>query len=151
MENPLVIKYKAHKECLQFLTNKFTTITSQVKALREGLSNETKSSAGDKHETGRAMLHLEMEKLGKQMQVLNGMKLTLEQIDLEQNFSAVGLGSLVKTTKGNFYVAISAGKLDVDAFDCFAISTASPLGKEMLGKRAGDYIASYDTYILQVV
>ena len=33
--------------------------------LQQSLDSETKSSAGDKHETGRAMLQIDLEKAGK--------------------------------------------------------------------------------------
>ena len=150
MDRYTLLKYKVHKACLEHLTSSFKSITERVKSIKDGLHNETKSSAGDKHETGRAMMQLEMEKMGAQMKVLNGMKLTMEQIDLKKDSSAVALGSLVKTTKGDYYVAISVGKIEVDDYSCFAISAASPLGQEMLGKRAGDHIANYDTHILHV-
>jgi hypothetical protein len=37
-------------------------------AMMESKQQEGKSSSGDKHETGRAMVHLELEQLGKQRQ-----------------------------------------------------------------------------------
>ena len=150
MDQYTLLKYKVYKACLQHLTSNFKTLTDRLKSITEGLRNETKSSAGDKHENGRAMMHLEIEKMSQQMKVLNGMKRTMEQIDLKKESSTVALGSLVKTTKGDYYVAISAGKIEVDDYSCFAISAASPLGQEMLGKRAGDHIANYDTHILHV-
>ncbi len=42
---------------------------------KKALFSETKSSAGDKHETGRAMLQLEMEKTSQQLAVINQMKM----------------------------------------------------------------------------
>ena len=37
-----------------------------MKEIKEALFEEIKSSVGDKHETGRAMLQLEREKVGNQ-------------------------------------------------------------------------------------
>ena len=46
----------------------------------------------------------------------------------------VGLGSLVKTDKGLFYIAVSLGEIIFNEDKIFVISTESPLAKEMLGK-----------------
>lgn len=150
MENLKLLKYQVHKQCLEYLKDRFNNMTETLKSLRTGLTTETKSSAGDKHETGRAMLHLEMEKSGQQMKVLRGMKLSLEQIDLSKSNSTIGLGSLIKTTKGNFYLAISAGEIELDEFSCFAVSPASPIGKDLLGKRVGDQLLINEAHILQI-
>ena len=43
-------------------------------------SNDVKSSAGDKHETGVAMAHLEQEKIGKQLQLVESMLSTVNKL-----------------------------------------------------------------------
>mgnify|MGYP001816977343 CR=1 FL=1 len=150
MENLTLLKYKVHQRCLEYLKDRFNNMTTSLQSISSGLKNETKSSAGDKHETGRAMLHLEMEKTGQQMKVLNEMKLTLEQIDLSTGTSNIGLGSLVTTTRGNFYLAISAGEMKIDDFSCFAVSIVSPIGKDLVGKKVGDQLKINGAYIIQI-
>ena len=59
------------------------TIEHTMQSNQEALDSESKSSAGDKHETGRAMLQLEMEKAGQQLQEVEKMKLILEKIQSE--------------------------------------------------------------------
>jgi len=105
---------------------------------QEALDSESKSSAGDKHETGRAMLQLEMEKAGQQLQEVEKMKLILEKIQSEFVTAVGSLGAVVKTTSGNYYLGVSVGKITVGPEDYFVISPSSPIGKLLLGKQEKD-------------
>ncbi len=64
----------------EFVQNKFETIEQTIQSNKNALNSETKSSAGDKHETGRAMLQLEMEKAGQQLKEVQEMQLQLHKI-----------------------------------------------------------------------
>jgi len=63
--NSQEIKNILFKKCTAFITDREQTVTQIIKSNQQGLQSETKSSAGDKHETGRAMLQLEMEKASR--------------------------------------------------------------------------------------
>ena len=60
------IKQQLYNLCLEFVDSRYQTIQNTINEIQVSLTSETKSSAGDKHETGRAMLQLEMEKAGQQ-------------------------------------------------------------------------------------
>ena len=53
----------------------------------------------------------------------------------------VGLGSLVQTDKGLFYIAVSLGEIIFDKKKIFVISPESPLAKELFSKKKGDEIS----------
>jgi hypothetical protein len=61
-------------------------------------------------------------------------------------------GSLVKTSRGTFFISIGAGRIPVDGTDYLAVSSASPMGMALRGKRVGD-IAMFNnvTYIIEEV
>lgn len=101
-------------------------------------NEETKSSAGDKYETGRAMAQLEIENNSAQLAEALKLKKVLEQINPDLETKRVQLGSLVLTSLGNYYIAISAGKLLVDGTEYYAISSASPIGVKLMKLRAGE-------------
>jgi len=61
------VKEKIHQKCVALATEKQNEITHSIIRVQESLAAEGKSTAGDKHETGRAMLQLEREKLGLQL------------------------------------------------------------------------------------
>lgn len=101
-------------------------------------NEETKSSAGDKYETGRAMMELEKRKYAQQLSNALQLKKTMDQITPEKKQERVNLGSLVKTSNGTFYIAASLGQTTIDGISCFIISTASPIGKACMALKAGD-------------
>jgi transcription elongation GreA/GreB family factor len=108
--------------------------------LMESNKQEGKSSAGDKHETAAAQVHLELEKMGKQMQEHNRKVEEVERFHPTKisSTSEVRAGSLVETNTGCFYVITSLGKLTTTSGDCFVISAASPIGQALLGKQVGE-------------
>ena len=122
----------------KFVENRFKTVQEILLSFQNDLQSETKSSAGDKHETGRAMLQLEMEKTSQQLIGINQMNAVLETIDISKNSKKVHLGSLVFTQKDTYFLSISAGKIVVNNEVFYAISTSSPIGKLLLGKQENE-------------
>ena len=120
--------------CVEFITKRFETIKSTIDEIQESLTSETKSSAGDKHETGRTMLQLEREKAGNQLAEIQKTKEILSKIDIFKSPKIIGLGSVVYTSKYNYFIAISAGKLIIDNEIFYAISSYTPVGQLLIGK-----------------
>ena len=132
------------------MNEKHNTVSTTIESSKKSLFSETKSSAGDKHETGRAMLQLEMEKASQQLVVISQMKVILDKISIENKLEISCLGSVIVTNKANYYLAISAGKITVDNIDYYAVSTNSPIGKQLLGKRVGAIISFNEAEILEI-
>lgn len=86
-------------------------ISKAIEHAQLAANEETKSSAGDKYETGRAMMQLEIEKQSVQLAEAMKLKHVLSQINPEKTTETIQSGSLVFTDQGNFYISISAGKL----------------------------------------
>ncbi|PHS53229.1 MAG: 3-oxoacyl-ACP synthase [Lutibacter sp.] len=148
MKDYLEIKEKLYKACLHFTNEKLTTVMNMMHSNKKALFSETKSSAGDKHETGRAMIQLEMEKLSGQLGEINLMDDVLKKMDYKKKSEVICLGSLIITDKINYYLAISAGKITIDTVHYFAISTNSPIGQQLLGKHIGGIIQFNNAKIL---
>ncbi len=150
MKNFQEIKKKLYDSCLLFSDEKYNTVTTSIESNKKALFSETKSSAGDKHETGRAMLQLEMEKAGQQLASIIEMQKVLNKIRIHKTSKIICLGSLIKTTKANYYLAISAGEIIIENIQYYAVSTNSPIGKQLLGKKVGDKIPFNEAVILLV-
>ena len=150
MKHTLLIKKELLQACFQFVEEKHNTISKSIASNKNDLYSETKSSAGDKHETGRAMIQLEMEKAGQQLATINEMKAILEKISIENKSKSICLGSLVITTKGTYFLAISIGKIIVEKNDYFVVSTNSPIGNQLLGKKVEEIIPFNKAEILEV-
>lgn len=132
------LKEELYQQCLEHVNERLQTITQTIQSNQKALTSETKSSAGDKHETGRAMLQLEMEKAGQQLQSIQQMKDTLARIDLSKKSGVAVLGSIIETNLGTYFLSVSVGQVQVESKTFFAISTSSPIGKLLLGKREGE-------------
>ncbi|CAM1350181.1 3-oxoacyl-ACP synthase [Tenacibaculum halocynthiae] len=132
------VKELLYNECEAFVNNRLQTIENIISSNKKALHSETKSSAGDKHETGRAMLQLEMEKAGQQLNGVQQMKETLARIVLTANSSTSCLGSIIETNLFTYFLSISAGKIIVNNKTFFAVSVSSPIGKLLLGKTVND-------------
>ncbi len=134
------LKQELYEQCLQFVDEKLQTVERQIKDIQESLSSETKSSAGDKHETGRAMLQLEREKAGQQLAEIENTKSALLKIDIINTSKIVRIGSAVFTTGAKYFIAVSAGIIKVEGESFYAISPDTPIGLLLKGKRKGDKV-----------
>ena len=140
MTNPIKSKQNLFSQCEAFIEERLERVQKMIEDIQESLLSETKSSAGDKHETGRAMLQLEREKAGNQLAEIQKIKESFSKIDISKTSKIVGLGSVVFTSKANYFIAISAGELMVDATKFYAISASTPIGQLLLGKKVEDTI-----------
>ena len=128
------IKCRLYEKCHESVQQRIANAQLAVENATESGNDETKSSAGDKHETGRAMAQLEQEKSGKQLHEALELKKMLDRISIDQESKIVSPGSLVITNNGNFYISISIGKIIIEDIIYFAISPATPIANLLMGK-----------------
>jgi hypothetical protein len=134
------IKSLLYDYCVEYVSMRIAHVQTAIDAASESGNDETKSSAGDKHETGRAMMQLEQEKNSKQSFEVLELKKMLEKINPLQDSKTVIFGSLVITDKGSFYISIGVGKIIIDNIIYYAISPLSPLGMVLIGGKQGNKI-----------
>ncbi|WP_458628325.1 3-oxoacyl-ACP synthase [Winogradskyella sp. PC D3.3] len=134
------VKEELYKSCLKFVDDRLLTVQNTILDIQNSLQSETKSSAGDKHETGRAMLQLEREKAGRQLAEIEKQKQILQKVNSESTHTKVALGSMVKTTQSNYFIAISAGEIVIDDTAFFAISAATPIAQLLWSKTIDDEV-----------
>ena len=120
--------------------DKVNSAMSAIESTTESKNSATKSTAGDKHETGRAMMERELALSTAQLRKAQVLKNELSKISLEVDVTSVQLGALVVTSQGNYFISIGLGKINVLGDDCYAISGGSPLGIAMMGKQKGQRI-----------
>ncbi|OCA76551.1 hypothetical protein BBH99_12275 [Chryseobacterium contaminans] len=100
-------------------------------------NNDTKSSMGDKYETGREMLQQEINNLQRQLNEVLNQQGVLQKITADSS-EKVQNGALVKTNKGVFYVSASMGEILFENQKIMTVSAESPLVKAMFGKKMGE-------------
>lgn len=124
----------------ELLDEKMRGLTNQIKENKNNLAAESKSTAGDKHNTSRAMMHLEEEKISNQLLSLKKYKQVLVQINPKLLHKKVDLGSLVETNKGWLFIGIPLSWIEVEGNKVMCLSLASPIGQALKGKAPGDSV-----------
>ena len=146
------MKQKIHSHFLQIANDKVQLLQQRLNDLKESGANETKSTAGDKHETALAMVQIEQANIRQQLEEALTQLTFLEKINPQITTGKITNGSSVKTNKGYFYVSVALGKAIVDGVQIFAVSEFSPLGKKMLGLKVGEQIQlNEQVYIIELV
>lgn len=146
-------KEKVQQHFRELLREKITVIRQKLDELQESLKGETKSTAGDKHETSRAMVHIEQENTGRQLAVLLQQQAELESFaSIPATNGPVAAGHLVKTGMGYLYLTTGIGKAIVAGETVFALSPQSPLGQKLIGHHTGDCVEVKDTrYTIEAI
>jgi hypothetical protein len=132
------LKQQLYEGCLVYVESRITSLTDSISIVQQSANEETKSSAGDKYETARTMAQLEIDKHRAQLGEVNKMKQALARITSEPHFESIKPGSLVFTSRGNFYIAINAGQQQVDDKTFFTVSVASPIAQKLIRLKVGD-------------
>ena len=133
-----ISKVEIHETILKLLTNSILQATKDYELAKESRDSDTKSSAGDKFETGREMMQREMDKISASIDQSKNQLNFLSKINLNRSYSIVDLGCLIKTDQGIYYISIGLGKVEINAEIIYAISLDSPIGQLFKGKRVGD-------------
>lgn len=128
----MTLKKKIHFHFLQLANEQVNRLQQTLADLKETGANETKSTAGDKHETALAMIQIEQEQVRRQLKEAVAQQTLLENIDPAVSAIQVSNGSLVKTSKGYFFLSAALGKAVVEGVTVIALSPQSPLGSRML-------------------
>lgn len=136
------IKQNLLARCQEYVRQRIDTAQQAMDAAQESANSESKSSAGDKYETGRAMAQLERDRYAQLLAEARKMEQELTRLNVDKTYDAVQPGSLVTTSRGAFFISISAGKLTVEGLDCFAVSPASPIAAALSGHRTGDVVTA---------
>jgi hypothetical protein len=141
------LKLQLFEASREFVRSRIENLEISLKAAQESGNDETKSTTGDKHETGKAMMQLEQEKIGIQLNELQKMSKVMEGIPTAISAGKIKPGNVIITDQGNFYISIAAGKISVGDKIYFAISAISPLGMLFLkSKEKEEVVMQGKTY-----
>lgn len=136
----LAIKQKLIDACAAYVETKLQTIQTAIDDLEAALKLETKCSMGDKYETGRAMLHLEFEKLAVQFEEFKKLRKTVRMIPENRIEKVVTFGSAVETSQANYFIAIPAGEITVEKHKYYVVGASAPIAKILTGRTSGDVV-----------
>lgn len=120
----------------EIVHSKITELEQLIADLRSS-NNETKSSMGDKYETGREMLAQQINHLQNQLKVQLELQNSLAKISTESS-TKISQGALVQTDKAWFYISVGLGQMDWKQCSIYAVSVDAPLVKAMWNLRVND-------------
>ncbi|MGZ3752880.1 MAG: 3-oxoacyl-ACP synthase [Mucilaginibacter sp.] len=132
------LKEQLYKMCIEYVQKRIGEARQAIEDAQDSSDEETKSSAGDKYETSREMMQQVADRAQVQVNEANKLMVALSTIAYNTVHSTADTGSIVYTSNGQFYIAISAGTLIVDQQTFYAVSPASPIAIKLHGKKAGD-------------
>ena len=114
---------------------------ARMASLKESLGAESKSSAGDKHETGRAMIHVEQERVQETVGRLEHMRGVLVQRATQgKAIQRVSPGALVETTGPWVLVGVPLGKVQLPDALVLCVGVEAPLAQQWHGAQPGDQV-----------
>jgi hypothetical protein len=133
-------KVEIHSKCFDLIDLKLNELQKEISELNSSVQNETKSSAGDKHETSRAMIQQEIDFANQRLKELQIAKSDLNKINPLLVNKSINTGSLIETNIGNIYFALALGKIKYQNLDFNVLSIQSPIGLLLKEKNKGDKI-----------
>jgi hypothetical protein len=125
------LKKEIHRQCVLLTEERIGVLQREIGELREAAGEQGKSSAGDKHETGRAMTDLEIEKNQVSLKNLLQIQAALKQFDPLKKQERPTAGALVGTDQGLFYIAASLGRIQAGEKEIMVISPDAPIVKAL--------------------
>lgn len=135
---PVSLKQQLYDHCKMELQLRMKRILQSIRSVEDSMQQEGKSTAGDKHNTARANMQLERERLGQSLRQLEQMSAQLDRIPLEEISGPVRAGSLIHTTSGRFYLSIAVDAKVVGDKTFYMVGLSSPLARVVIGKSVGD-------------
>ncbi len=139
--NPgIALKKLLFNACTEYVQQKIDLANKGMKEAQSAANNETKSSAGDKYETGRAMMQIERDRHARKLSEALELKSRLSLIPIDSIHSEIKTGSIAYTNRGIFFISIGAGKLNINGNKYFAVSEQAPIIRILKPLKIGDSI-----------
>ena len=134
----LELKFELQQQCKDLIRLRHDSINKTISDIEYSLKEESKSTSGDKHHTGRAMLQIEREKAGNQLREIEKVMYQLSKANISFASETIRLGSIIETNQATFFMSISVGKLETNNSIYLGVAPNSPIGMCLLGKTKGD-------------
>ncbi|WP_296703538.1 hypothetical protein [Algoriphagus sp.] len=135
-------KSQVFQAAFDLLEEKNKLLSSELKSLEHSINEDTKSSAGDKYETGREMIRQEIGKVENQFQQNKVFTMEMKHLmDSQKSSLKITEGSLVRFGEDWLFISVSIGQIIVGGEKVFLLSKNSPLGQELMGKEKGGQVS----------
>jgi transcription elongation GreA/GreB family factor len=137
---------------IEVLEKRIEASSSAMSAAQAAANDEGRSSVGDKHQTGRAMAHIDVEIHARQLDTAQKDLAFIQKVDVSVLNDKIDLGTFAETSEGKYFFLSGLGVNDFNNEKIFYLSISSPVGKMLKGKGAGEKITfnEKDVHVLNV-
>ncbi len=122
------------------LEDVLATLKSELNVLRIEQSENGKSSMGDKYETSAELTRSTISQLEQRVARVQQHLHYARQFAGQPTQKEVVSGSIIVTSSGTFLLGVPFGKLPLNNDVVIGISSASPIGKQLLSKQVGSQV-----------
>ena len=129
----VMVKRELYRLLLNRVDEEIAALEHNVRTLQLSANEETKSSAGDKYETGRAMIQNEIEQIGIRLKEKIKVRERLKTFHVDLKYDHIQAGALAETSAGNFFFLVNGGEFVINGKKFMTVSISSPLGKVLHG------------------
>jgi transcription elongation GreA/GreB family factor len=133
-------KIQLKEKCRSLIQERIDSLRMSMHAAQNAANEETKSSAGDKYETSRAMGHLEKDMYARQLAETGKEMASLMSIDCTVTNKTVQAGNMVLCDDISYFILAGIGKITFNGKLIYVISPNAPVAKLLIGKKAGDIV-----------
>ena len=148
IKQKLLYKKNLHQHCITIIQQRIDATIQSMQNAQAAANSEEKSSAGDKHETSRAMSHLEKDMHARQLAANQQELAALLAVDCTKLYTVVATGSIVVCNGLSFFIAAGLGKITFQEVVIYLLSPHAPVAKLLLHKVAGNSITFSNKEIL---
>lgn len=131
-------KTELRDHCISIIQDRIAGLITGMAAAQAAANEETKSSAGDKYETARAMNQLEKDMLARQLAENKKELAAMMEVETAGDHDITRAGSLISCNDMDFFILGGLGKMVYRDVTVFVISPNAPLAQSIMGKKAGD-------------
>jgi hypothetical protein len=131
-------KTELKDHCISIIQDRIAGLITAMTGAQAAANEETKSSAGDKYETARAMNQLEKDMLARQLAENKKELAAMMEVDIAGDHEITRAGSLISCSDMDFFLLGGLGKMMVNGATVFVISPNAPLAQSLMGKKKGD-------------
>lgn len=136
----MYLKTRLHRHLVETIYKRKCRLEEQLNEMHIESKQNNKGSAGDKHEVGIEMAHIELEKLQSQISLLDQQLSLLQNLTPDHQNTALRLGALFKIDNTWYYCSVAHGQILFEKIQYYCLSPEAPLFKALKGKKVNQTV-----------
>ncbi|HQV01259.1 MAG: hypothetical protein JNK61_08335 [Bacteroidia bacterium] len=145
----LNLKHAIKNVCVEIVLQQIFILKQTINDLQLAANNESKSTAGDKHDTSKAILQQQVAMHHQQLIVAQNQSKQAEALPVAIN-DLPTLGSLIYANEQCFYIGMGIGKKTINNTEIILLAPTAPLAQFFIGlKNKTEGVFNSKTYTIK--